>query len=149
MTFQDIENAIIVALQGLSVFKVVKTYAGEASGEIEQLPIQFPSAFVVYSGSKYEWADTKTGMETATFNVLVCARSARTILGGINEDTRENAATGAYALLNAVIPALAWKDLGLALSVPVEPVGIRLLAATKTTVIYALELEAAFDRDYL
>ncbi|MDA8155563.1 MAG: DUF1834 family protein [Actinomycetota bacterium] len=133
--------------QGLGIFKVVKTYAGEMAGEVEQLPIQFPASFVAYSGSKYEWVDTKTWLETASFTVLVCAKNLRTALD-VNEAVRTDPNTGAYVLLNNVLPALAYKDFGLAMQ-ELKPVDVRLLVITKTTAIYGIEFQAAFDRDYV
>ncbi len=146
-SFSDIETAIITALEAQSIFQVVKTYAGELSKDIPGLPLKYPSAFVVYNGSKFEWVDTKTGMETATFDVLVCARSFKTDLG-VNEDVRQNVNAGAYMLIKAVMYALAWQTLGLALTLPLKPVDIKMIAATNTMVIYGLSFEAAFDRDY-
>ncbi len=147
MTFVDIENGIIAALKaGLPYLKNVETYAGQLEKEVAELPKGFPAAYVAYEGSQFQWVDGENWQELPTFKVLVAARSLR-IVSGINEDVRENTATGAYKVVTDVLATLTNQTFGLDIY-KLRPVKTELVFTSKTTAIYGIELTTMFDTTY-
>ncbi|MDA8088451.1 MAG: DUF1834 family protein [Nitrospiraceae bacterium] len=146
MTFQDIEDGIISALQAqVPYLKTVETYAGQLDKEIAELPRSFPAAYVAYQGSKFEWVDGENWQEWPTFKVLIAARSLR-IVSGINEDVRKGT-EGAYQAVTDVLAALTNQTFGLAIY-KLRPERTELVFVNKTTAIYGIDFTTMFDAAY-
>ncbi|GAB4486012.1 MAG: hypothetical protein OHK006_13180 [Thermodesulfovibrionales bacterium] len=142
ITPEQIEDAAVEALRSAMPYcGAVETYAGQLEGEIEQLPITYPSLFLFYGGSVFEWVDEKTHNETATLSVMVCAKNLRS-----REASRKDP-KGAYRLIKETLLALTNKTLGLDME-RLRPVRVSLIFAKKGIAIYGIDFQASFDNTY-
>lgn len=139
MDFEQVEGKIIAELKlKVTYLRTVETYAGQLEGDIKNLPVKFPAAFVVYGGSEFKPVDGPNHREQAEFTVIVCAKNLR---GG--EKARKDA-HGAYAMVKDVLAALTNRDFGLDLE-RLRPVRAALVFAGVGIAVYGVDFQTGFD----
>ncbi len=112
-TIEQIEDAIITAVDGLKVsqgVRTIKSYQGELEeGDIKRLVALFPAIYVVYGGSTYAEHGARK-IEKITYHLFVCDKSLRA------EDEARRGGTqnpGTYAILDDIRDLLFGKQLSL------------------------------------
>jgi|GEM_PF-1707088 phage gp37-like protein len=145
LKFQDIEDAVIARLrEELPYLGHVGPYQGELEGELQSLPVRFPAAFVIWRGSRYEWAGGSNHYETARFSVMLCSRDLR---GREHAARGSGGRPGAYQMLEDVLSALSNQALGLRME-RLRPLRASLRHLGKDAVLYELEFETGFIKTF-
>lgn len=144
MNFEQIEDAIIAELKtALPYVPTIETYAGQLQGEIEELPIDYPAAFVMYSGSHYVRVDGQSCFnEVDIFTLLLVSKNLRG-----NEDMRKDADVGCYRMIKDVLENITNKNFGLTIE-RMQPISTKLIIATKVAIIYGIDFTTNFDKVY-
>ncbi|MDA3832601.1 MAG: DUF1834 family protein [Spirochaetales bacterium] len=112
-TIEQIEDAIITAVDGLKAsqgVRTIKSYQGELEeSDIKRLIALFPAIYVVYGGSTYAEHGARK-IEKMTYHLFVCDKNLRA------EDEARRGGTqnvGTYAMLDGVRDLLYGKQLSL------------------------------------
>jgi phage gp37-like protein len=145
MKIEQMEDQIIQALsQGIPYLAAAETYAGQFEADAPSLPLRYPLAYAVFSGSTAESPDGLTCRHLIEFTILVAARNLR---GG--KTPRRGAASehGAYELVRDVHTTLTNATFGLAIE-PLRPIRVYLVHAGHDLAVYGVDFETGEDVTY-
>jgi len=141
-TIAQMEDAILDALKADEILsdlcRTIDSYNGEAlefAQELDQTVIALPAVLVLYTGSAFSEPANRSFDDEMNFLLLVAASN----LAG-----RKSAARAAYEILEAVKDCLIDVNLDLDIE-PLHPVGVDLVAVTKRTAVYGLNLKTSFS----
>lgn len=142
-TIADVEDAIVLALQGSDLADTCQTIASY-HGELEDLvkaalslTAPIPSVYVLYAGSKFSEVVNRGYDDEQAFTIVAIAKNLR---GG------EDLKSSIYGMLELFKATLIDNDLSLDIE-PLHPVAIEAVAVTKIFSIYAFDIKTSFAYD--
>ncbi len=143
-TISQIETAIVSALKASPTLsaacKTIASYHGELDAlvsQAEQLIIQMPSIYVLYSGSVLSEIANRSYDEEASFTAVVIAKDLR---------GDQNLKNAMYPILEEIKNTLIDKTFNLDIE-PMKPDRIEATLITKLLSIYSFDFKSSFSRD--